>query len=476
MFNKRIQINFVSNILYQMSLLFLPLLISPYLTRALGAEPLGRYQYASTVVLYFCSFCMLGISTYGNRECAIARGDKRKLSEVFWGIYGIQLCASTLALLAYLGYLFLMTPQDFWMGIFQIPQLLSYALDITWLYYGLEYFYKIALRNFLIKIASMILIFLLVRQPGDAYLYCLIMTGTTLLSQAILWPMAAPFLENRKISFRDMAPHIRQVFILFLPSIAISVYSSIDKIMIGNMIGSTEVAIYSYAENLAKLPVGIVTALTTVMLPHLSKMVAEHKTEESRKYVHDTMNVTLFLALPIAAGIGAIADKMVPWFYAEEFLPCIPLIKMLVIIIVFLAWTYVVQNQCLIPMHKDSVLVKSAFLTAVLNVTANLLLIPRYGIQGAAVGTILSELLVAVYKTSHCGGGLRVGKALLDNLWTLISALIMYVCVYELGEWLGTPSIRTTFLQIGAGVAIYLILSVPTLLKWKKQMGKKEKK
>ena len=271
----------------------------------------------------------------------------------------------------------------------------------------------------------------------------------------------------------DMACHIRQVLILFLPAIAISVYSSIDKVMIGNMIGNTEVAIYSYAENLAKLPVGIVTALTTVMLPHMSKMVAEHRTDESRKYVHGTMNVTLFLALPIAAGIGAIADKLVPWFYAEDFLGCIPLIKMLVVIIVFLAWTYVVQNQCLVPMHKDFVLVKSAFLTAVLNVTANLLLIPRYGIYGAAVGTILSELLVAVYKTNHCGGGIRVGKALRDNLWTLLSSLVMYVCVYELGEWLETASIRTTLLQIAAGAAIYGILNISTLRKWAKRMKKK---
>lgn len=118
-------------------------------------------------------------------------------------------------------------------------------------------------------------------------------------------------------------------------------------------------------------------------------------------------------------------------------------------------------------------LVKSAFLTAVLNVTANLLLIPRYGIYGAAVGTILSELLVAVYKTSHCGGGIRVGKALRDNLWTLLSSLIMYVCVYELGEWLKTASIRTTLLQIAAGAAIYGILNISTLRKWAKRIKKK---
>ena len=97
MFNKRIRINFFCNILYQMSLMLLPLILSPYLTRVLGAEPLGRYQYANTISYYFCVFCILGIATYGNRECAIVRDDKNKLSEIFWGIYGVQLTSSIMA-------------------------------------------------------------------------------------------------------------------------------------------------------------------------------------------------------------------------------------------------------------------------------------------------------------------------------------------------------------------------------------------
>ena len=229
--------------------------------------------------------------------------------------------------------------------------------------------------------------------------------------------------------------------------------------------------IYTYAENLSKLPVGIVTALTTVMLPRVSKMVAEKQSDASKKLTRTTMQVTMFLALPIAAGIAAIADKMVPWFYAEDFLGCIPLIKMLVVIIVFIAWTYVVQNQCLVPMHRDSVLVKSALLTAVLNVTANLLLIPKYGIKGAAVGTILSELLVMMYKTSHCRNDLPIWQMAKDNIYLFLATLVMYVAVWYTGEWIGVAAMSTTMLQIGVGVCVYGILGgAYILVKRKKRL------
>ncbi len=454
MFNKRIQINFICNLLYQMSLLLLPLLISPYLTRALGAEPLGRYQYANTVTSYFCIFCILGIATYGNRECAIVRDDRDRLSEAFWGIYGVQLIASLIVIGIYLGYLYLGRLEDLRMGIFQIPYLLSYMLDITWLYYGLEYFYKISLRNFLIKIFSMAFIFLLVKKSEDVYIYCLIMTGTTLLSQAVLWPGAVRLVGRPRIRMKCMKKHIPQILLLFLPVVGISVYAGIDKIMIGNIIGKSAVAVYSYSENLAKLPVGIVTALTTVMLPYMSKMAAEHRMEEGRAYIRNTMRVTMFLALPIAAGIAGIADTMIPWFYADDFLECIPLVKMLVVIIVFIAWTYVVQNQCLIPMHKDTVLVKSAVLTAVLNVGANLLLIPLFGIYGAALGTILSELLVMCYKTWHCREAAPVLQMIRDNAGVLALALAMYACVHLAG--VGREAVlKTTLLQIAVGIVVY---------------------
>lgn len=460
MFNRRIKINFVSNFLYQMSLLLFPLITSPYLTRVLGAECLGRYQYANTIASYFCFFCVLGIATYGNRECAIVRDDRKTLTSVFWGIYGIQITMSTIVVFVYLGYLGLSNREDFQMGLLQVPFLLSYALDITWLYYGLEYFYRISLRNFLIKIISVFLIFILVKKPEDVYIYCLIMTGTAFLSQAVLWPFTFRFIDWKRICWQDMKTHIRPILLLFLPVIGIGIYSGIDKIMIGDMINKSTLAVYSYAEYLSKLPVGIVTALTTVMLPRMSKIAAAHKSEEGKSMVRNTMQVTMFLALPVAAGIAGIADKMVPWFYAEEFSSCIPLIKMLVIIIILIAWTYVVQNQCLIPMHMDSILVKSALLTALLNVSANLILIPVWGVYGAAFGTIISEMLVMFFKTYHCRKYVPIQQMIEDNVYFLLAALVMYGCVYWAGRQMEACP-ETTLVQIGIGIIVYMGICFP---------------
>jgi len=293
------------------------------------------------------------------------------------------------------------------------------------------------------------------------------MTSTLMLSQAVMWPFAFKYIDLKGICAAEIEKHVRQILILFLPVMGISIYAGIDKVMIGNMVGNKEVAIYAYAENLSKLPIGIVTALTTVMLPHVSKLMAEKKVEASQRMIHRTMQTTMLLALPIALGIAAIADKMVPWFYAADFLPCIPLIKMLIVIIIFIAWTYVVQNQCLIPMRKDTVLVKSALLTAVLNVSANLILIPLWGITGAAIGTILSECMVMCYKTYHCREYIRIGLLIRDNLWIVVAALIMHWCVYWTGERIGIASPKTTVIQILVGIAVYACLCIPMMMRKK---------
>lgn len=446
-----------------MSLLLLPLIVSPYLTRTLGSEPLGRYQYMYAVISYFCIFCILGIATYGNRECAVVRDDRRKLTETFWGIYGVQGLSSLFAIAVYIGYLFLCGEKEARMGFLLIPYLMSYALDITWLYYGLEYFYKISLRNFVIKLLSIILILLLVKSPADIYRYCLIQSGTICLSQAVLWPFAFRYIDIRLPRLSAMKRHIKPILLLFLPVIGISIYSNIDKIMIGDMLSKSDVAIYTYAENLAKLPIGIVTALTTVLLPRMSKLVAEHKEDGGRKLIRDTMRVTMYLTLPVAAGIAAIAEWLVPWFYAEDFLGCIPLIRMLVVIVIFIAWTYVMQNQCLVPRHRDTVLVKSALLTAILNIICNLIFIPICGIYGAVIGTILSEGMVMMYKTYHCRDFVPLSILIRDTLPVCVAAIIMYAAVYGIGCYLETASVRTTAIQILAGILIYGACTVPVL-------------
>ena len=96
--------NFIYSSLYQVLVLVLPLITTPYVSRVFGAENLGEYSYTNTIAQYFVIFAMLGLNNYGNRAVAMTRDDKEELNAVFSEIYTMQLVTGILSLLVYVVY------------------------------------------------------------------------------------------------------------------------------------------------------------------------------------------------------------------------------------------------------------------------------------------------------------------------------------------------------------------------------------
>jgi O-antigen/teichoic acid export membrane protein len=473
--DKKIIKNFIYHIFYQILTIVTPLMTSPYLSRTLGKEGLGQYQYTYAIAGYFAMVCMLGLNTYGNRECAVSKGDRAELSKVFSGLYCIQMGASLLSVMVYLIYTAVAGGQLRSLFLVQTFFILSYATDITWLFYGLEEFDKIVFRNTLIKLITVVSIFTLIHSQEDTLIYCAIMAGSAFLSQIVMWPFSRRYVDWRKVEIAFVKKHIKPVLLLFLPTIGVQIYATIDRIMLGQMMGMDAVGLYGSAEGIAKMPYGIVTSLTVVMMPRLSRLSRQGNYQEAEKYRKNTMQITMMIAFPICLGLMAISEKMIPWYLAEEFSYCAVMLKYLVIIILFMAWTDVIQKQCIIPMKKDTILVKSAFLTAAVNVVANLVMIPRYGIMGAVWGTIFSEALVMFYKTASVWKDIQIWEYIREILPYGIFAGIMYFCVRLVGNHWDDCSIYITFIQIITGMVVYVGLSGMWLFCHKRKQSGNEK-
>ncbi len=470
--------NFIFNLAYQMMSLLLPIITTPYLSRRLGAEGVGTYQYVYTIVSYFTMCCILGIENYGSRECAAVRDDSRKLAQKFREIYTVQLCASIVTIAAYI----LFTVLDGEIRTLLICQFMflpAYMLDITWLYYGLEQFKKVVIRNMFIKLLTVVLIFVFVRDEKSLPVYCLLMSGTTLVSQLVLWPGTIRFLSGAENVYKkknniyvmvkkSLKEHARPILALFFSIAGVNIYINIDKLMLGNMLDMSSVGIYTYSENLAKLPYGIVTALTAVMLPRIARLLAGNDIEGGRRAASETMNVTMYIALPVCMGIAAIADMLIPWYYSDEFLMCIPVTRLLIVIILLIAWSGVVTSQCLVPMKRDKELVYASVIAAVVNVAANVILIPPLGIYGAVAGTVLTELIVAVYKT-WCARTMLIFSDIFGQVWKYAAAaVIMGVAVWYVGSRMGRATPVVTFIQIIIGAIVYIMCTAPLLMAKKK--------
>lgn len=178
--------NFLMNVAYQGLTLAFPLITVPWVSRALGVDNIGVYSYTYSIANLFMLAGMLGVSNYGNRSVARVRDDGETLSREFSTIYALQLIVSLAAVIAYVAYLLLFSPEYEDIAWVQLVYVISICFDINWFFFGLEKFKLTIVRNFIIKLLSLVLVIVLVRGPDDLWLYTLIMAGSAFVSQCFL--------------------------------------------------------------------------------------------------------------------------------------------------------------------------------------------------------------------------------------------------------------------------------------------------
>lgn len=219
----------------------------------------------------------------------------------------------------------------------------------------------------MIKIGTVFCIFIFVHRPSDLWIYTLIMSAGTFLSQAYLWLYVNKEVKFVRVSMYDFIRNIKPTLILFVPVIAYSIYKVMDKIMLGNMASYTEVGFYQNAEKIINLPMGIITALGTVMLPRMSNIIATGDQGKTVQYIRLSIKFVTIVCSAIVFGLIGIAPVLAPVYLGEEFAACASIISLLAVTVFFIAWANVIRTQYLIPYRYDNIYVISMIVGAALN-------------------------------------------------------------------------------------------------------------
>lgn len=421
----------------------------------MGAEKIGIYSYAYSIATYFGLFILLGLNNYGNRTIASVRDDKDKLSKTFCSIYAMQVIMSLIVIVIYIIYVLFLS-SDQLMAWIQLIYLISVALDINWFFFGMEQFKLTVTRNTIIKILNLIFIFILVKSKNDLYIYGLIMVCGPLLSQFILWAFVKRYVVLKKVSLSDVCQHIKPNLTLFIPVVAISLYTIMDRIMLGMMSNMTEVGYYENSNKLTQIPLMMITSLGTVMLPRISNMISNGKKEESIVYIQKSFIISVLLSTSMAFGLCAVSNEFVPIFYGNGFDKCKGVISILVLSSIFISCANVIRTQYLIPNKKDKVYIVSVFLGAIVNIIINLILIPKLMSIGAAIGTICAEFSVCAYQTYKVRNELDIELYIKQAVSFVLIAIVMFLVVKYI------PFIKSIFItliiKILLGIVLYLFL------------------
>lgn len=451
---KSITRNYIYNVLYQVLVIIVPLITTPYLSRVLGAEKIGIYSYTLSITTYFILFGSLGVAMYGQREIAYLQDNKYERSKTFFEILFMRFITLGIALVVFYFSFVLKGDYSTYYKILLL-EIVANALDISWFFQGLEEFKKTVLRNSLVKIMSVIFIFILVKTQNDLIEYFIIYVLSTFLGNISLWIYLPKYIE--KIKFKDLKVlrHLKPTIGLFIPQVAIQIYTVLDKTMIGSIIeDKSEVGFYEQAQKIVKLLLTIATSLGTVMVPRMANTFATGDKEKIKEYMNKSFSFVLLLAFPLMFGIMSISNKFVPKFYGAGYDKVIYLISIISPIILAIGLSNVIGTQYLLPTKKQKEFTISVTAGAIVNFVLNLIFINLWASIGASIATVIAECTVTVIQFYLVRKEFSVIKVIKIGKNYFFASFIMLIINIVIGS-LTNGSLSSIVLQITVSVIVY---------------------
>lgn len=475
MARKSVAKNYIYNLCYQVLIVVLPIITTPYISRVLGAENIGIYSYTYSIVSYFILFGSLGVALYGKREIAYVQEDTAKRTKVFWEILFFRTIMILLAAVAYVIFFmnFQLEYQIYY--IILILEVLAAGVDISWFLQGLEEFKKTVTRNIIVRLLSVTAIFVFVKSTNDLITYTLIYSIGNFLGNLMLWIYLPKFMKGVKIDFKglEIKRHIIPIFMLFIPQITEKIYNMLDKTMIGLLVDDkTEVGFYEQAQKTIRILITVVASLGIVMVPRMATIFESEGKEKVQETLKKSFRFVFFIAIPLSFGIVSVLPSFVPMFYGPGYDKVETLIMVLSPMILLMGIENVVGTQYLIPTKQQKKYTISVSFGLITNFVLNYFFIIKYGAIGASISTVLSQGIVDIIQLIQVRKEMNLKEMFKPLFKYLVIGVVMFViCIFvgnvfdklfidNFEEYLGY--IFKLACQVISGVIVYMGLLLIT--------------
>ncbi|NMP36970.1 MAG: flippase [Clostridiales bacterium] len=453
--NRSITKNYLYNLSYQVFVILAPLITTPYISRVLGVKNVGTYNYAQSIVDIFILIGCIGLNLYGQRQIAYVSDKPAERSRAFWELEVLRVLTLTVTAVVFIFSVVNRAENQriYW---FLFIEIAASVLDINWFFQGLENFKIIAIRNFVVKSLGILAIFLFVKNEQQLDIYCLCYAATLLLGNLSLWVYLPKQLVRIPLKSLRIFSHFLPSLVIFIPQIATSIYTMLDKTMIGLLSDDYQVSYYSQGEKVVKLALTIVVSLSLIMLSRVAKSFAEDKLDEVKGSLIQSFRLVFLLGFPITLGLIGIAPDMVQWFFGDGYEPVIPVMMVISPIVLFIGLSGVTGTQFLVPTKRMKEYSGSVAVGMGINVILNFFLIRLLGSIGASIASVIAEFSVMALQVFFVRKDFE--WKLLKPAWkNAVSAVIMLDCIFASRLILPHNYWLTTAVQITGGFAIYAV-------------------
>lgn len=447
-----VKYNFIMNAILTVAGIIFPLITFPYISRVLLVEGSGKVAFATSVVTYFTMFASLGIPTYGVRACAIVRDNKEKLSKT---VQELLIISGGTTLLTYI---------VFGISLFVIPEfaqertlLLIVGLGIglntigvQWLYNALEQYSYITTCSILFKVIGMILMFLLVKESSDYQIYGGVYVIASFGSYVLNFICLRKFVTFQKTGTYQFKQHLKHIMVFFAMSAGASIYLNLDVVMLRFLQSNEAVGYYNAGIKVKTVLVTCVTSLGTVLLPRLSYYIETADKKAFQLMVGKAFRFVFVTASAVTVYFSIFARESILLLSGEAFLPAVGPMMILMPTVLLIGLSNVTGIQILTPNGREREVMYSIWGGAILDFVLNLIVIPKFSANGAALSTLLAEGMVLLLQCWF----------LRDVLWSYIRQVQCWKIVIALA----VASVMTIPVKIWIDSGVFVTLLVSAIV------------
>lgn len=402
---KSVKLNVVFNVIRTSCSVLFPLITFPYISRVLQADNYGKVNYSNSIISYFALVAALGISNYAIREGAAISRDKKKYNQFANQVFTINMVTTLLAyvLLAIIVCIVDGLHDYALLIAIQSVSFLFTTIGVEWLYSTYEDYFYITVRSICVQLISLISMFLFVKDENDYMVYAAITVLSSGGAYVFNFLHSRRYVHLRLVKQTDWLSHIKPMLMMFFNTLTITIYVNSGTTVLGAFKGDYAVGIYGVATRIYTIIKQLLNSVTTVILPRCAALVGEGKLEEYHKLFERTLKSMLTIVLPAMVGMFMLSDEVILIISGPSYLPGSTALKILSLALGCAVISYTLVQLVLLVWKKDRQYLTSTVISAVANLVLNFIAIPLWGWNGAALTTLIAELIVLTcsFKYAH---------------------------------------------------------------------------
>lgn len=457
-----VKTNYILNLINTGTQMLFPLITFPYACRVIEADGIGQVNFFSSIIGYISLFTCLGIPMYAIREIARDRNDVVKMNRTAIEILLLH------ALLTIAGYLVvtllcLTVPQiraDIPLFLVLSLTIFFTAIGCEWFYQGIEDFKYITIRGLIVKVVSVVLLFLLVKTKDDLLYYGVYSVIGILGGNIFNFIRLRKYIHRKNIIFSELniSHHIKPVLQVFSFNVVVSVYLQLNPVLLGFIKDALAVGYFTAATKIMQVVMKLSSCLGAVMLPRTSNLIAEHKEKEFNALIQKSYDFTIAISLPLTCGLLFAAPYIIKVLCGHEFIPATLASQIIAPIILMVGISNVMGIQVLYPKGKIKTVIHCCLIGAVVDLVLNICLIPAFSYNGTAIAYLCAEIstmasMYIIAKThipirflKRCHVDYFLGSVLMTATLLAVPALFG-----------GSSSITILTVQIVTGTVVYFL-------------------